>query len=250
MFNILMKYFFHFIMDFAVKWPFFYWDRNNITLLFILFPKTKPLVPCGKSIIYIFRGIWSFLSLLLQFKQIKSSGIEDRFMNAANLLLNWINIIQLPLRLVITKCTYDKHIEGDGGFWDLSQISDYKLKRFWDLGLYMYMMFFIIFTSTQSNKKFRYRRWIHESSKSPPLRNQYNSTSSMACYHQMNLWEAHRRRWRVFRPESNLWLEIKKVLRPESYGPKLKTLKIKLWEEHRRRWKFFRPESNLWLEIE
>ena len=116
--------------------------------------------------IYIFRGIWRFLSLLLQFKQIKSSGIEDRFMNAANLLLNWINIIQLPLMLVITKCTYDKHIEGDGGFWDLSQISDYKLKRFWDLSLYMYMKFFIIFTSTHSINKFRYRRRIHETSKS------------------------------------------------------------------------------------
>ena len=151
-----------------------------------------------------------FLSLLLQFKQIKSSGIEDRFMNAANLLLNWINIIQLPLRLVITKCTYDKHIEGDGGFWDLSLISDYKLKRFWDMRLYRYMKFFIIFTSTQSINKFRYRRRIHDTSKSPQPAHQYSSTSSEASYHQMNLREAHRRRWKVFRPESNLWLEIKK----------------------------------------
>ena len=89
--------------------------------------------------VYIFRGIRSFLSFLLQFKQIKSSGIEDGFMKAANLLLYRSNIIQLPLRLVITKCTYEKHIEGDGGFWDLRQISDYKLKRFWDLSLYRYM---------------------------------------------------------------------------------------------------------------
>ena len=95
------------------------------------------------------------------------------------------------------------------------------------------MKFFIIFTSTQSNNKFRYRRRIHETSKSPHPANQYSSTSSEASYHQMNLREAHRRRWKVLRPESNLWLEIKKVFRPESYGLEIKELKIKLWEDEK-----------------
>ena len=76
--------------------------------------------------------------------------------------------------------------------------------------IYRYMKFFIIFTSTQSINKFRYRRRIHDTSKSPQPAHQYSSTSSEASYHQMNLREAHRRRWKVLRPESNLWLEIKK----------------------------------------
>ena len=62
----------------------------------------------------------------------------------------------------------------------------------------MYMKFFIIITSTQSINKFRYRRRSRDTSKSPQPAHHYRSATSEAFYHQMNIREAHRRRWKVF----------------------------------------------------
>ena len=79
------------------------------------------------------------------------------------------------------------------------------------------MKFFIIFTSTHSINKFRYKKTDSRNQQISHPANQYSSTSSEASYHQMNLREAHRRRW--------------KVLRPESYGLEMKDL-ISSYEKH------------------
>ena len=79
--------------------------------------------------IYLYRYM-KFFIIFTSTHSINKFRYRRRIHETSKSHIQRINIVQLALRLLITKWTFEKHIEGDGRFWDQSPM-DSKLKTWY-----------------------------------------------------------------------------------------------------------------------